>query len=169
MVLNRHEAADDSEDQAARRNLQALARGAAQRWLRRVAFRVHTIMQNLDSLGSEPRLARVKIAQIFGNAENSVGHGVGAAADNSLPHWQARGHVGNVAVLAVNRYGHSCEARGRNRFDAAPIARVDDVRPELAHDSREAETRCSNSPPPRPAITFRMTYSVPPISRRSIT
>src|SRR5277367_6923709 len=139
MVLNRHEAADDAENQAARRNLQAFAYRAAKLRLRRVPLGIHAIVQNLDSLGSEPRLARVKIAQLLGDAEYSVGHGVGAAADNSLPHWQARGHVGNVAVLAVNRYGHSCEARGRNRFDAAPIARVDDVRPELAHDSREAE------------------------------
>src|SRR5580658_2336782 len=135
MVLNRHEAAHDAKDQAARWNLQALARGAAQLRLRRVAFGIHAIVQNLNSLGSEPGLARVKIAQLFGDAENRIGHRVSSAPDDSLPHWQARGHVWDVAVLAVNRDGHASKSRCGNRFDRPPIARMDDVRTKLAHDS----------------------------------
>ncbi len=79
------------------------------------------------------------IAQFLGNAEHGIGHGVSAAADNALARGQACQHVGDVSMFAVNRDRHAGEAGRGNGFDCAPVARVDDVRAELAHDASEAE------------------------------
>src|SRR5262249_18587115 len=127
-----------ANEQSIARKAESGAKGFALGRRRREAIGIDAVGKDAETLRRSPSLAGMIGAKIRCDSEDGVGEGISGTAQQAAAQWQSMQDVQLIAVFAVNRYGDAGPTRCEDSFDPAPVARVDDVRAEAAHNASKA-------------------------------